>query len=152
MILRASWKTGRRGAAMIETAMVAILALMFTFGIFEYGRFLMVRNLVDTAVQAGARHAVVHTADATTTDIQNLVDGMLAGQSLHLQGYDKTTSIQVYWADANGTNLGPWTDASFGSYIAVRIDSTYRPMLPNLLFMNTSIPVSAVSQMYSEAN
>lgn len=152
MILRASRNTRRRGAAMVETALVVILALMFIFGIFEYGRFLMMRNLVDTAVQAGARYAVVHTYDATTTDIQNLVDQMLAGQSLHLQSYNKTTSIQVFWADANGNNLGPWTDASFGSYIAVRIDSSYRPMLPNLLFMNTSIPVRAVSQMYSEAN
>jgi Flp pilus assembly protein TadG len=137
---------------MIETAIVAILALMFLFGIFEYGRFLMVRNLVDNAVQSGARYAVVNTSDVTTTDIQNRVDQMLAGQSVHLQGYNKTTSIQVYWADANGNNVGSWTDAAFGSYIAVRIDSSYRPMLPNLLFMNTTIPVRAVSQMYSEAN
>ncbi len=152
MIHRASQNRRRSGAAMVETALVACLALLFTFGIFEYGRFLMVRNLVETAVQTGARFAVVHTYDATTADIQDRVDQMLAGQSIHLQGYNKTTTIQVYWADANGNNVGAWTDASFASYIAVRIDASYRPMLPNFLLMNTTIPVRAQSQMYSEAN
>lgn len=142
----------RRGATVVETALVITLCLLFVFGIFEYGRYLMVRNLMDNAVQEGARYAVVHTYDATTADIQDQVDQALAGQSVHLQGYNKTTSIQVFWADANGNNRGPWTDARFGEYIAIRVDGTYQPLLPSFLFMNTTFPVRAQSQMYSEAN
>ena len=142
----------RRGATIVETALVISTCLLLVFGIYEYGRFLMVRNLMDNAVQVGARYAVVHTYDATTADIQNRVDQLLAGQSVHLPGYNKTTSIQVYWADATGNNLGAWTDAPFGQYIAIRLDGTYRPMLPNFLFMNSSFTVRAHAQMYSEAN
>lgn len=142
----------RRGATVVETALVISLCLLFLFGIFEYGRFLMVSNLMDNAVQEGARYAVVHTYDATTSDIQNRVDQALAGQSVQLQGYNKSSSIQVFWADANGNNLGPWTDAPFGEYIAVRITGTYRPTLPSFLLMNSTFPVQAQVQMCSEAN
>ncbi len=152
MLRRSRPLRARPGAAVVEMALVVILCLLFLFGIFEFGRYTMVQNLMEHAAQEGARYAVVNTADVTTAQVQDRVDQMLAGQSVHLQGYSKTTSITVFRADPNGNNLGPWTDARFGEYIGVRIQGDYRPMLPNLLFMNTSFGVVAQSYMYSEAN
>lgn len=152
MVRRSRFVRARRGATLVEMALVMILCVLFLFGIYEFGRYTMVRNLMEHAVQEGARYAVVNTADVTTAQVQDRVDQVLAGQSLHLQGYSKTTSITIFRADANGTNLGPWTDARFGEYIGVRIQGNYRPMLPNLLFLDTNLGVVAQSFMYSEAN
>src|SRR5262249_3372003 len=142
----------RRGATMVETALVISCCLLFVFGIFEYGRYLMMRNLLEQAVQEGAPYPVVSTADVTTAQVQDRVHNLLAGQTTHLPGYDKTTSITVYRADAAGNNLGAWTDAPFGEYIAVRITGTYRPLLPSFLFLNATLPIDVRSFMYSEAN
>lgn len=142
----------RRGATLVEMALVVSICLLFLFGIFEFGRYLMVQNLMENAVQAGARYAVVNTADVTTAQVQDRVDQLLAGQGAHLEGYNKSSSIVVFRADANGNNLGPWTDARFGEYIGVRIQGNYRAMLPNFLFMNSTFLVQAQSFMYSEAN
>ena len=138
----------RRGAAVVETAIVLILCMLLVFGIYEYGRLVMLKHLLDNAVREGARYAVVHTSDATTADIQNTVRSFLAGQDAQLQN----VNIQVYMSDSNGNNTGQWTDATFGTYIAVQIDADYKPTLPTLLFMNATVHIDTRSMMYSEAN
>jgi Flp pilus assembly protein TadG len=156
---------GRRGATTLETAVVISVCLLFVFGILEYGPFVMTQQLVENAVREGARYAIVNTQDAATSDVQNLVDQMLAGQSVQLTGYNKATSIQVFKADpttlnpldandnvvASWTNA-PFTDARFGQAIAVRITGTYTPALPSFLYMGHTFPVQATCVMYSEAN
>jgi Flp pilus assembly protein TadG len=156
----------RRGMSIVETTLVITICLMFLFGILEYGRYVMTQQIIENATREGARYAVVNTQSATTTDVQNKVDAMLAGQSVQLgSGYNKTTSIQVFKADpttlnaldANGTVVTDWTqapftNAQFGQGIAVRITGTYTPVLPSFLFLGQSISVQATCLMYSEAN
>lgn len=50
-------------------------------------------------------------------------------------------------ADANAV---PWNSAGFTEKIAVTIDGNYRPFLPSLLFMPTTISVKTTSMMGSE--
>jgi Flp pilus assembly protein TadG len=138
----------RSGTTIAEAATVIALTLLFLFGIYEYGRFVMIKNLLDNAAREGSRYAVVHTYDKTTTDIQNRVLNYLAGQSAQLQNLN----IQVYQSDSNGNNIGPWTDTQFGQYIAVQIDGDFHPMLPSILFMPTTMHLETRSVMYSEAN
>ncbi len=138
----------RRGAALVEAAMVLPLCLLFLFGIYEYGRLLMMKHLFDNAAREGARYAVVHTNDLSTVDIQNWVTSYLLGQDAQLQNLN----IQAFMADNNGNNIGQWTDAQFGQYIALQIDGDYKPVLPTLLFMNATVHLQSKSAMYTEPN
>jgi Flp pilus assembly protein TadG len=149
----------------VETALVVTVCLLFVFGILEYGRLVMTRQILENAAREGARFAVVDTQDATTADVQNRVDQMLMGQGVHLTGYNKTTSIQVFKANpttlqpldasnnvvANWTQA-PFTNAAFGQGIAVRVTGTYTPVLPSFLFMGKTITLQATCVMRSEAN
>ncbi len=155
----------RRAMTVVETALIMSLCLLILFGILEYGRFIMVQQIIQNAAREGARYAVVNTNDATTADVQNLVDQMLAGQSVQLGNFDKTTNIEVYKVDpatlnpldASNNVVASWTQAPFtnaapGQSIAVRITGTYTPVLPSFLYMGQTIPVQATCVMYSEGN
>lgn len=139
---------------MVETTVVIAIALLFMFGIFEYARYVMTRQILENAARDGARYAAVHTYDGTTADIQNEVDQKLSIGSKQLVGYNKTSSIQVFAADSSGNAISgkTWYDANFGEGIGVQISGTYHPILPNFLFMNASFSISAKSVMASEAN
>ncbi len=141
----------RRGVAIPETAIVLSVMLVVLLGVFEYGRLVMIRQVLNNAVREGARMAIVGTAayPRTTTDqIIGQVQGFLAGQSLD------NVNVQVYLADpATGENLGAWDTAPYGGAIAVQIDADYTPILPTSLgILSGPLHLSAVSIMLSEAN
>ena len=144
-------RNARRGAAVPETAIVLSVVLVCLLGVFEYGRIVMIRQLLNNAVREGARTAIVGTAanPPTTTDqIIGQVQDSLAGQSLD------NVNVQVYLADpATGENLGAWDTAAYGGAIAVQIDADYTPILPTSLgILPSPLHLSAVSIMLSEAN
>jgi Flp pilus assembly protein TadG len=156
----------RNAATIVEVTVMVAMLLMLLFGIIEYGRFLMARQVLESAAREGARYAVVHTYDKTTADVQNVTFDSLAGQQKQLEGFSKTSNIQVYRAgtDGNPVNSGNswnhannnWKDAVFAEPIAVRITGNYRPLLPSFLLIavNSSgtIPLQITAVMYSEAN
>jgi len=171
MLKRLTPRAERRATVLVETAFVLPLVLLFLLGIYEYGRFIMMRQLLADATREGARFAVVHTHDKTTLDVQNVVDQWLCGQSVQLQGYSKTTSVQVYKADpVTGNPLdasnnvvawtsAPFTNAAFGQAVAVKISAGYQPVLPFLvaydggrLTIMSTVQMQATCIMYSEAN
>jgi Flp pilus assembly protein TadG len=126
---------------------------VFIFGIFEYARFLMLRNLMDNAAREGARLAVVNTNTMTTSNIQDAVDLRLGGMGNQIQSYNKYSNISVFHADDSGNNIGTdWTNAKFGEGVGVTISGNFQPILPSLLFMSSTIPVSSTAIMNSEAN
>ncbi|AGA31524.1 TadE/TadG family type IV pilus assembly protein [Singulisphaera acidiphila] len=155
MVKRSPRPTQRRGAALVEAAIIIPLFLMILLGIFEYSRFILVRNLADHAAREGVRQAIVHTYDKTTADIQTLVRSKLAGQDGQLS--DGNPSIQVL--KANPTNdvrtavwTTDWNNARFGDWVMVQIKGTYRPVVPSILLMNNTIQVEAQAMMRCEAN
>jgi hypothetical protein len=144
----------RPAATLVETAMVIVIAILIMFGIFEYGRFVMTKQLLENATREGARYAVAHTNDATTAQVQDAADAKLSVGRQQLVGYVKGTSILVYAGDASGTQITgkSWNDAGFGENVVVEISGTYKPSLPNLLFMKSSFTIKAKAVMASEAN
>jgi Flp pilus assembly protein TadG len=144
----------RSGATAVESAFVIAIALLFFFGIFEYGRYVMTRQIMENAAREGGRYAAVHTYDGTEASIRTYVDGKLSMARQQLVGYSATTNIQIYAADASGNAIAgkAWNDSAFGEYICIEIVGTYRPILPTMLFMNNNITVRAKSIMASEAN
>ena len=138
----------RRGATIVETAFVLSICLLFLLGIFEYGRYIFLRHVLTNAAREGARFAVVHTYDKTSSDIQAHVTDYLASQGFQLSGL----TIDVFEADASGNDIGPWTNARFGEGIGVRITGTYSPAVPNFLFLASTVNVQTQCTMNSEAN
>ncbi len=137
----------RSGATLVETAVVISIALLFMFAIFEYGRFVMYRQIVENAAREGVRQAVVNTTTQTSADIQATVTQFMAGQQL------TNFSVQVYKADINtGANIGPWTDAAFGQGVAVEVTGDYKAMLPSFGFLKNTTTLRAKAIMRSEAN
>ena len=135
---------------MAEAALTLPIFFLILFGIFEYGRLFLVRNLVADAAREGARFAIVNTASATTTNVQNKVLGVLGSQQAQL----KNLTIQVYATDGNGNPLSgvAWNSAAFGNGIGVQVDGDFTPSLPTLLLMPNLIHVSTAAIMNSEAN
>lgn len=145
----------RRGATAVETAAVISIALLFIFGIIEYARLLHFFQVADNAAREGARYAVVHTGDGTTTaQVQGVVAAAMAGQQASLNS--GTFVVNVYNADPVTGVAVPsttWTDAPFSGTIAVEITGTYKFVLPTFLkFTGPTINVKVRSMMMSEAN
>jgi Flp pilus assembly protein TadG len=127
-------------------ALVLMLFIMFVFAVFEYGRLLMVRHLIDNAAREGARQAVVNSA-LNQADVQAVVMKYLAGQQ------PDNTKISVYMTDpVSGANLGSWQDAPFGASIAVQIEGVYHPLLPTFGLIPDGVQVGSKSVMRNEAN
>ena len=142
---------GRRlGAATVETAFALPICLLLVFGILEYSRYFMLRNLLTNAVREGARLATVNTNALTTTDIQNTVRGCLGGQQVQLQNFQ----VKVYSTDSSGNEIvgSDWKNTPFAAGIGVQADGDYQPILPNLLLMPAQIHLTAVAVMNSEGN
>jgi len=135
----------------VETALVLNLLLLCTLAIFEYGRIVMLRQLMQNAAREGARLAVVGTAatpDITTDQIKTAVTDMLAHQSL------ENLAISVYQVNpTTGANIGAWDQTPYGGAIAVKLTGRYRPTLPTTLgIIPNPMPMTVVSMMRSEAN
>jgi Flp pilus assembly protein TadG len=145
----------RRGATTVETAVVISIVLLFLFGIIEYARLVYFFHVADNAAREGARFAVVHTGDGTTTgQVQAVATAAMYGQQASLN--PGTFSVNVYNADpATGLAISntQWTDAPFAGAIGVEITGTYKFILPTFLrFNGPTLPVKVRSVMTSEAN
>jgi Flp pilus assembly protein TadG len=139
-------KRDRRGAAMVEAALVIPIFFMFLLGLFEFARVAMLQQLMDSAAREGARLAIVSTQTMTTTQIQTTVTNCLAGQL-------KSPTIQVYKADpTTGANIDVWTNAQIGDCIAVEISGNYLPIVPKMSMVTNPLPLHAKAMRYCEAN
>lgn len=65
----------RRGAAAVEFALVAPLFFLLVFGMLEFGRMVMVQQILTNASREGARKAVLD--GSTATDVNNTVIGYM---------------------------------------------------------------------------
>jgi Flp pilus assembly protein TadG len=139
--------TGRRGAVAVEVAIVLPVAFMLMYALFDFGRAITTKQLLDNAVRAAARQAVVGTTTLSTANIQTTVSNYMG--SLALSGM----SVQVYEANpTTGANLGAWTNTQLGQCIAVHVTGNYVPLIPKFSFLPNPLALSATSIMYCEAN
>ena len=66
---------------MVETAVVIGLFMLFLFSIFEYGRLVMLENLIINAAREGCRYAVVHSTGPSLAYAITGPDGATVGLS-----------------------------------------------------------------------
>ena len=70
----------RRGAAVVEFAVVAPLFFLLIFGIIEFGRMVMVQQVLTNASREGARRAVVESA--SSAEVETYVNDYLSNASV----------------------------------------------------------------------
>ena len=176
MILRAR-SDRRKGATTVEMAVVSVLLFMMLFGIFEYCRLLYVMHVASNAARDAARFAVVHTsggtmpgepATITASDLDAIVrtgqlGSLMAGSGMGNMDLNiENLTVEIFTVDPVGLSQTPvvvqpmpgssWNTAVFGQKIAVRVSGNYRPVLPTLMFMNSTIPIQITVMSSSEAN
>src|SRR5689334_11210220 len=87
MIFPKSWHNQIKGQAMVETALVLFILVLFVFGITEFGRAMYTKNTLNNAARAAARAAVVtsplnnlprtYTSASTNDNIKQNIFGSL---------------------------------------------------------------------------
>jgi Flp pilus assembly protein TadG len=70
----------RQGAAVVEFAVLAPLLFLLVFGMLEYGRLIMVQQIITNASREGCRQAVLE--GATSTGVETSVQSYLTGSSI----------------------------------------------------------------------
>lgn len=75
-----SYRKKRRGAAAVEFAIVAPVFFALVFGMIEYGRMVMVQQVLTNASREGARQAVLD--GATTAEVTTVVSDYLTNSSV----------------------------------------------------------------------
>ena len=111
----------RWGSAAVEFAIVAPIFFLFVFGIIEYGRMVMVQQVITNASREGARQAVLD--GATTSDVQNAVQTYLTNSSIN--GATVTVTPD------------PPSTASFGDPVTVDVSVGFNQVswLPGPMFL-----------------
>ena len=159
MMLKTRSRARRSGTTIVETAIVSLVCLTFMFAIFEYGRYVMVRQVMENAARVGARMSVVMptsyvSAAVATQQVNDAITHALA--SIPLSG---TPTVTMFQADNSGNNIGPWTQTPFGRNIVVQIDGDLPVMFPTFGFIpnnSTTVPnaihITVKVMMRGEAN
>ena len=102
-----SYRRNRRAAAAVEFALVAPVFFLLILGMVEYGRMVMVQQVITNASREGARRAVLD--GATTAEVQQLAR-------------DYMTSAQISPAGATVTVApDPPNNAAFGEPVTVTV-------------------------------
>jgi Flp pilus assembly protein TadG len=84
---------GRRGSAVVETAVMAPLMLAMMLGMTEMGSAFLVRQTMTNAAREGARVASMH--GATAADVTAAVANTMSGASLTPDAYTVNTNLDT---------------------------------------------------------
>lgn len=142
-------RRGRSGIALVEFALVLTVFLSIVLGILEYAQVMMARSLMYAAADTGARLAASGTSVYTTADVRDKVNSILASQRL------SGVTVQVYACDADGDAdpaIPDWTDAPFGTGIAVEVDADFPALLPRFGILPNPIHMQSKAIACSEAS
>jgi hypothetical protein len=79
-----------------------------------------------------------------------------------MDGSIENLAVDIFTVDPAGLAQNPavaqqlsgsaWNSAGFSQNIAVRISGNYRPVMPSLLFMNSTVPFQVTVMVSSEGN
>ena len=178
MIRHARTRRARRGATIVESALVLALLLLFLFGIFEYCRYLLVTQLLSNAARDGVRYAAtnidksanfVTTAESGLQSITSYVIQESKGANNWVSGFTVTvfpcdnaqimqtptpviapSSTIVNWKTY--TSGGVEKQVSFTERLGLRITATDRPVLPVVWIPSGSGGNGLVVSFYGSGN
>ncbi|MCD4728077.1 MAG: pilus assembly protein [Pirellulales bacterium] len=127
-------RINRQGAAAVEFALVAPLFFLMVFGMIEFGRMIMVQQVITNATREGARIAVLDSQTATASLVASTVSDYL--QNAGISG--ETVTIDP----------AEPTSAAYGEPVTVTVQVPFSSVswLPAPMFIsaNTNLTASAV--------
>ena len=129
----------RRGAAAVECALVVPLLAIILLGMIEFGRAVMVKEILSNAARKGCRSAALPLA--TNGGVQSDVNAVLSSH-----GLDTTSAtISIYVNDAAGSVL----DADPGDKVSVQVSLPFSAAswTGNFLLTNQSLASETLSMM-----
>lgn len=117
-----SYRKRRRGASVVEFALVAPVFILLVFGMVELGRMVMVQQLLTNASREGARRAILD--GSTVSEVQDVVEQYLANTSVRVPRENITVSPDP-------------EDAAFGDPITVSVSVPFESVswLPAPMFL-----------------
>jgi Flp pilus assembly protein TadG len=123
------FRRNRRAAAAVEFAVVAPVFFLLVFGMIEYGRMVMVYQILTNASREGARAAVLD--GATTTNVTTSVNSYLS--SALISGATVTVSPN------------PPTTAQYGAPVTVTVSIPFSQVswLPSPMYLGSQTLSSA---------
>jgi Flp pilus assembly protein TadG len=136
--LRRVLRRARRGASAVEFAIVAPIFVLFVFGMIEYGRMVMVQQVLTNATREGARLAVL---DGATRD--EILDAVV--------DYCSSSRVGIDTSNVTLTPNDPDT-AEFGDPVTVSIGVPFSDVswLPSPMYLGAT-QLNATSVMRKES-
>lgn len=122
------WREGRRGIAAVEFAFIVPIFFTVILGMIEFGRAMMVLELLTNAARNGARVGVVSGSDNAA--VTNAIAEALTNSGI--SGY--TTTVQVNGSSGNVNTASP------GDSVAVQVSVPYANVswLPKNTFLTNA--------------
>jgi Flp pilus assembly protein TadG len=133
--LRRPFRRNRRGASAVEFAVVAPVFFLLIFGMIEYGRLIMVQQVLTNAAREGARRAVL--PDTTADMVKDVVRDYLTNASIN----GKNPNLQIV------VNPEPQNATPADESITVSLSVPFKDVswLPSPMFLNaTTLNASSV--------
>ena len=136
-------KSGRRGQALVETALILVSFLAMLIGAMDFGQILFFHQSLVERVRSGVRWGAVHAFDATS--VKNMIrynqttapDGVqpflgISDSNITVSVLDSgasTERIQVAIVNYQFYFLSPWIAKTFTNNLAVveTLPTEYRP-------------------------
>lgn len=132
------FRRNRRAAAAVEFAVVAPVFFLLVLGMIEYGRMVMVQQVITNASREGARRAVLD--GATTAEVQTTVNDYLTSGSINSASATVTVSPS------------PPSNAEFGDPVTVSVSIPFNQVswLPSPMYLGGKT-LSATTVMRRES-
>jgi Flp pilus assembly protein TadG len=128
----------RRGAAVVEFAVVAPVFFLLVFGMIEFGRMVMVQQVITNASREGARRAVLD--GATSQEVTAAVNDYL--QTAGINGDSLVITVTP----------NPPSNAGFGEPVTVDVTVPFSEVswIPSPMFIGDT-PMTATTVMRRES-
>lgn len=138
----------RRGATLVEAAIVTIVLVMLLLGTIDLGIAVLRYNMLAEAARTGARMAIVHGSDAPSemptwdsslaaTEITAALEPLLAASGIDTNDF----SVTVTYEQVSGSD-----NAKPGSPVTVQIDHDWVPIM-SFIFGGQAVSLTAMSKM-----
>lgn len=125
--------------------MVAPVFVLLIFGMIEYGRMVMVQQMLTNASREGARRAVLD--GATESDVRQVVVTYLQPANIPVT----TSDITIMLGDPPA--VAALSGAAFGDPVHVKVGINFGQVswLPSPMYLSSSTRMEAVSVMRKES-
>jgi Flp pilus assembly protein TadG len=146
-------RKNRRGAAVLELAIVLVVFILLTFGMFDLGLGVFRYHILTNAARQAARRAIVHGTNANVLGVWGpsqvsvqanangtpIVDGSADGiQSMLILCDLEKTTITLDWIDHSN---------AVGSRVRATVISPYQPFMTMLLLWPVTLEASSTMQI-----